>query len=47
MDELAAKGVRFTAPVTQTRWGRLTSLEIPGGGEVGLYEPAHPVAYDL
>ena len=46
MDELAAKGATLTA-VTEARWGRLTSLHLPGGGEVGLYEPRHPRATDL
>ncbi len=46
MDELAAKGGTLTA-VTEARWGRLTSLHLPGGGEVGLYEPRHPRATDL
>ena len=46
MDELAAKGATLTA-VTEARWGRLTSLRLPGGGEVGLYEPRHPRATDL
>ena len=45
--ELMAKGVRFTAPVSDEGFGRLTRIAIPGGGEIGLYEPRHPVAYDL
>lgn len=44
VEELAAKGVEFTAPVTDQGWGLLTSLQIPGGGELGLYEPRHPTA---
>jgi hypothetical protein len=47
MSELRAKGVEFTHPVSEERWGRLTSLRLPGGGEVGLYEPRHPLAIDL
>jgi catechol 2,3-dioxygenase-like lactoylglutathione lyase family enzyme len=41
--ELAAKGVEFT-PVSEERWGLRTSLKLPGGGELGLYEPRHPRA---
>ncbi|HKT06191.1 MAG TPA: extradiol dioxygenase [Rugosimonospora sp.] len=41
--ELSAKGVEF-APVTVERWGTLTSLTLPGGGQIGLYEPNHPTA---
>lgn len=40
--ELKAKGVEFTKPVSDQGWGLLTTLKIPGGGEIGLYEPRHP-----
>jgi catechol 2,3-dioxygenase-like lactoylglutathione lyase family enzyme len=40
--ELEAKGVRFTAPVSDEGFGLLTSIALPGGGELGLYEPRHP-----
>jgi len=46
MTELAARGAEFTAPVTQASWGLLTSIQIPGGGEIGLYQPTHRTAYD-
>jgi catechol 2,3-dioxygenase-like lactoylglutathione lyase family enzyme len=39
--ELEAKGVEV-APPTDQRWGLVTSLRLPGGGELGLYEPRHP-----
>jgi predicted enzyme related to lactoylglutathione lyase len=42
--ELEAKGVEFVAPITDAGFGRLTRLRVPGGGELGLYEPAHPTA---
>lgn len=45
--DLVAKGVEFTQPVTQAGWGRLTRLRLPGGGEVGLYEPRHERATEL
>lgn len=45
--ELTAKGVEFSGPVTDEGFGLLTSMKVPGGGEVGLYEPRHPTAYDL
>jgi catechol 2,3-dioxygenase-like lactoylglutathione lyase family enzyme len=41
--ELIAKGVPC-APVSEERWGRRTSLTLPGGGDLGLYEPRHPRA---
>jgi len=40
--ELTGKGVEFTQPVQDVRWGRVTGLRLPGGGEVSLYEPRHP-----
>jgi catechol 2,3-dioxygenase-like lactoylglutathione lyase family enzyme len=45
--ELTAKGVATTGEITDERWGRLTSIRLPGGGELGLYEPRHPTAHDL
>ncbi|MEY9968419.1 catechol 2,3-dioxygenase-like lactoylglutathione lyase family enzyme [Streptacidiphilus sp. MAP12-16] len=45
--ELAARGVEFTQPVTDAGWGLLTSLRLPGGSELGLYEPRHPKAHEL
>jgi hypothetical protein len=45
--ELEAKGVEFTQDMSEERWGRLTRFRLPGGGEVGIYEPRHPVAIDL
>jgi len=40
--ELEARGVEFTAPVSKERWGLVTTLRVPGAGEIGLYEPTHP-----
>jgi catechol 2,3-dioxygenase-like lactoylglutathione lyase family enzyme len=40
--ELAAKGVEQTAVVTDEGWGLLARIRIPGGGEIGVYEPRHP-----
>ena len=28
-------------------WGLLTSIQLPGGGHLGLYEPRHPKATEL
>lgn len=46
VEELAAKGVEL-GPVSDQGWGLVTSIKLPGGGELGLYEPRHPTAYDL
>ena len=31
-------------PVKEERWGSLTTISLPGGGKVGLYQPKHPTA---
>ena len=38
---LEGLGVRC-GEVVEARWGLLTHIALPGGGEVGLYEPRHP-----
>ena len=40
--ELRAKGVEFSRPIAEERWGSVTAIALPGGGEIGLYEPKHP-----
>jgi catechol 2,3-dioxygenase-like lactoylglutathione lyase family enzyme len=42
VDTLRDKGVQFAGPVTDEGWGLLTAIELPGGGQLGLYEPRHP-----
>jgi hypothetical protein len=42
VEELRAKGVEFTRAVAEERWGLVTAIRLPGGGELGLYEPKHP-----
>jgi catechol 2,3-dioxygenase-like lactoylglutathione lyase family enzyme len=44
VEELKAKGVEFATPVTEQGFGLMTRLKLPGGGELGLYEPRHPTA---
>jgi len=46
MDDLEAKGVKCD-PVTEARWGFVTTIEIPGGGKMGLCKPKHPTAHNL
>jgi hypothetical protein len=45
MARLAARGVEC-AEVESARWGEVTSFRLPGGAEVGLYEPRHPTMVD-
>jgi predicted enzyme related to lactoylglutathione lyase len=42
--ELRAKGVEFSRPIAEERWGLVTAILLPGGVELGLYQPRHPVA---
>jgi len=44
MAALRAKGVEFTREVSQERWGLVTALRLPDGGELPVYQPSHPVA---
>jgi predicted enzyme related to lactoylglutathione lyase len=37
--ELEAKGVEFTAPITDQGFGLVTHFRMPGGVEVQLYQP--------
>src|SRR5690242_14662670 len=46
MADLAGRGVEVAA-VSAERWGSLAVIRLPSGAELGLYEPRHPVAYDL
>jgi catechol 2,3-dioxygenase-like lactoylglutathione lyase family enzyme len=46
VEELTSKGVEFTRPVRDEGFGLMTSFRLPGGGELGLYEPRHPTAHD-
>jgi catechol 2,3-dioxygenase-like lactoylglutathione lyase family enzyme len=45
--ELTTRGVEFTTPVEDQGFGLLTRLRVPGAGEIGIYQPRHPTAYDL
>ena len=42
--ELQRKGASVRLPITEQRWGRIVQIELPGGGELGLYQPKHPLA---
>ena len=39
--ELEAKGVEFATGISEARFGLTTSLRLPGGDELALYEPRH------
>ena len=41
VEELKAKGVEFAGPVTDQGWGLVTTMRLPGGMEVELYQPKY------
>lgn len=46
ISSLAAKGFACEE-VQEPPWGSLTTIPLPGGGKLGLYQPKHPTAADL
>jgi len=52
-DDLEAEIKRLQArkvtcsPVETEDWGSKTTLRLPSGGELGLYQPTHPTAFNL
>jgi hypothetical protein len=43
---LGARGVDCTEVATEN-WGIKTTIRLPSGGELGLYQPTHPTALNL
>ena len=41
---LGAKGVAC-GTVSDEGWGLLTAIKLPGGGNIGLYQPRHPIPH--
>jgi catechol 2,3-dioxygenase-like lactoylglutathione lyase family enzyme len=41
---LGNKGIHCSE-VQEARWGSITRVRLPGGGDVGLYQPKHPLAF--
>ena len=46
MSALKNKGVACS-DVQRERWGSITRIRLPGGGQIGLYQPKHAMALDL
>ncbi|MBT9330638.1 VOC family protein [Paracidobacterium acidisoli] len=46
IDSLAQRGVHCSG-VYEARWGSITKIPLPSGGNVGLYQPKHPKAPGL
>ena len=45
MASLSEKGIEC-GEVHEAPWGSLTSISLPGGGKLGMYQPRHPMAID-
>ena len=46
ISELEKKDVHFS-DIQEARWGSVARIRLPGGGEIGLYQPKHPTALSL
>ena len=46
VESLGAKGATSTQ-IEKAEWGLKTTLLLPSGGEIGLYQPSHPTALQL
>jgi catechol 2,3-dioxygenase-like lactoylglutathione lyase family enzyme len=44
MDKMKTAGVSCT-PVQILSWGFLTEIILPGGSQLGVYQPRHPLAH--
>jgi predicted enzyme related to lactoylglutathione lyase len=46
IESLKSKGAN-TTEIVQAGWGITTTVRLPGGGGLGLYQPRHATAIDL
>ena len=44
MAELAEQGITFSGPPDDQGYGIMTMMQLPGGLQVQLYQPRHPLA---
>lgn len=44
---LSERGAEFLGDVTQAPFGLVATMKVPGAGQILVYEPTHPTAYDL
>jgi hypothetical protein len=42
VDELRRQRIEFSRPISDEGFGLMTAIKLPGGAELGLYEPRHP-----
>jgi predicted enzyme related to lactoylglutathione lyase len=43
VQELERKGAELSRSIREERWGLVTAIRLPDGGELALYEPRHPL----
>jgi predicted enzyme related to lactoylglutathione lyase len=41
---LQAEGIQAARPISDQGWGLLTAITLPGGVQLGLYQPRHSTA---
>lgn len=46
IQSLEKRGIRCS-PIVKADWGSSTTLRLPSGGHIGLYQPTHPTAIEL
>jgi predicted enzyme related to lactoylglutathione lyase len=47
VDELRSKGVEITRDIRDDGFGLTAMFAVPGAGDMEIYEPRHPSAFDL
>ncbi len=47
MTELTGRGAEFAGPVQDQGFGLTAMMKVPGGSDLMLYQPKHPVAFSL
>lgn len=45
--DLSGKGAKFTGGIEDRGFGRAATMTVPGAGDLTIYQPRHPTAYDL
>ena len=47
LQTVTAAGYKVSRPISEQPWGLLAAITLPSGADLPVYEPRHPVAYDL
>src|SRR5437879_6362328 len=47
VSRLRERGVEFSGPIEEQRFGRVISLLLPDGQPLALYQPRHPTAVEM